>query len=624
LGWFWRRGLCVELEGLDVRREEVVEISLDVYERLLGGRALGVYLWSRLVDASKDPPGPLTPSNPLVIAPGGLLGSGLSTASKTAFIARSPLTGLLGRSMAGGRLGLELRGAGYDFLAIKGSLEAPGLLVIDKEGVRVEKAGDLWGLRIGEARSRLKAAGFGGYANAIIGPAGENLSSISMIDVDGRQAGRTGLGAVMGSKKLKAILVKGWDYPRPIDVGEARRLTRELNRVTAEHPASKALVDYGTPAILDYTNKAYGVFPSLNWRRSTLTWCSDPESAHNELSRFAPRMRLTRNPCVGCARPCSQVVKARGVTVDGPEYETVYALGSNLGICSAEDIAYLNYLVDELGLDSISTGVTISWAIEAGEKGILRGTPRWGDVEGIARLIEDIAYRRGSLGELLADGVRKAAERVGGLDFAIHVKGLELPAYDARGLKGMALGFAVASRGGDHLTSGAYAIELPGKLWVYEGVDRLKVRGKGVLVKQAEDLMGFYDATGICKFSRYTLNPSNIAPLWRAVTGIDLRPGDLLEAGERSVNLERVLNLWLGLVPERDDTLPPRIMREPIVDGPSKGELVPEEQLKAMLSEYYAARGWSGEGIPLHSTLIRLDLEDLIPTPLKRLPRTSP
>jgi aldehyde:ferredoxin oxidoreductase len=623
LGWFWLRGLYVELEGSGLKREDTINVELDVYERLLGGRALGVYLWLRLVSTSKEPPSPLSPSNPLVIAPGALLGSGLSTASKTAFVSRSPLTGFLGRSMAGGRLGLELRGAGYDFLAVTGSLEEPGILVIDKDGVRVEGAGDLWGSRIGESRSRLRTR-YKGYADAIIGPAGENLSRISMIDVNGRQAGRTGLGAVMGSKKLKAILVKGWNYPRPVDTDKTRRLTRELNKITAEHPASRALVEYGTPIILDYTNKMHGVFPGLNWKRSTLAWCPDPERAHRELSRFAPRLRVSRNPCVGCARPCSQVVRARGVTVDGPEYETVYALGSNLGICDAEDIAYLNYLVDELGLDSISTGVAISWAIEAGEKGVLEGTPRWGDVGAIAKLIEDIAYRRGPLGELLADGVKRAAEKVGGLDFAIHVKGLELPAYDARGLKGMALGFAVASRGGDHLTSGAYAIELPGRLWVYEGVDGLKVKGKGVLVKQAEDLMGFYDATGICKFSRYTLNPSNIAPVWSAVTGVNLRPGDLLEAGERTVNLERIVNLWLGLKPDRDDTLPPRIMKEPIRDGPSKGERVSEDQLNTMLSEYYAARGWSNRGIPLHSTLIRLDLEDLIPDTLRRLLDSSP
>jgi len=623
LTWFWQRGLYVELEGTDVGRVEVMNLDLDIYRRLLGGRALGVYLWLKLASLSREPPSPLNPSNPLIISPGALLGSGLSTASKTAFIARSPLTGFLGRSMAGGRLGLELRGVGYDFLVIAGSLEAPGMLVLDREGVRVERAEGLWGLTISEARSRLRSR-YRGYANAIIGPAGENLSSISLIDVDGRQAGRTGLGAVMGSKRLKAILVKGWEYPRPVHAREARSLAGELNKITAEHPASRALVEYGTPAILDYTNKAYGVFPSLNWKRSTLSWCPDPEAAHDELSRFAPRMRVSRNPCVGCARPCSQVVRARGVTVDGPEYETVYALGSNLGICNAEDIAYLNHLVDELGLDSISTGVTISWAIEAGEKGILQGAPGWGDVEGIAKLIEDIAYRRGPLGGLLADGARRAAERVGGSEFAIHVKGLELPAYDARGLKGMALGFAVASRGGDHLTSGAYAIELPGKLWVYKGVDRLEVKGKGVLVKQAEDLMAFYDSTGICKFSRYTLNPSNVAPLWQAVTGIQLRPGDLLEAGERSVNLERIVNLWLGLNPERDDTLPPRLMKEPIAEGPSMGERVPAEQLNAMRSEYYAARGWSSRGIPLHSTIIRLDLEDLIPPRLRELAEASP
>ncbi|MEB2836170.1 MAG: aldehyde ferredoxin oxidoreductase family protein [Desulfurococcales archaeon] len=623
-GWFSYKGLILDLHGADGVGVEILEVPGNVYQRLLGGRSLAVYLWLSLAASLSEPPKPLAPENPLVIAPGALVGSGLSTASKTAFVARSPLTGLLGRSMAGGRLGLEVRRLGYDFLVIRGALEEPGVLVLDETGARVEQARGLWGKTVGEARAAL-SRDFKGYADAIIGPAGENLSAISMIDVGGRQAGRTGLGAVMGAKRLKAILVRGYRDPRPLDPPEARRLAVALNRITSENQASKALVEYGTPIILDYTNKKYGVFPGLNWKRSDLSWCRDSERAHRELSRFAPEKRVSRNPCVGCARPCSQVLEARGARVDGPEYETVYALGSDLGICRIDDIAYLNSLADELGFDTISLGATIAWAIHAGEEGLLEGAPSWGDVESIAGLIRDMAYRRGRLGSLLADGSRRAAERLGaGAELSINVKGMELPAYDARGLKGMALGFAVSSRGGDHLTSGAYAIELPGKLWVYEGVDRLAVRGKGVLVKQAEDLMGFYDATGICKFSRYTLNPENVSPLVEAVTGLKETPGDLLRAGERAVNLERIANIWMGLDPARDDTLPVRLMVEPISSGPSRGSLVRPEELNVMKSEYYAARGWSSSGVPLISTMIYLDMLDLVPEKLRPLLARSP
>lgn len=626
-GWFWGRGLVVELDGRDVGKTRTLEVPLEAYRLLLGGRGLAVYAWLQLAGSGGEgPPEPLSPGNPLVVAAGGLVGSPLSTASKTAFAARSPLTGLMGRSMVGGRIGWEIRKLGHDFLAVTGSLEEPGVLVVDPDGVRVEPARGLWGLRIGEARARLQGR-FKGYADAIIGPAGENLSAIAMIDANGRQAGRNGLGAVMGSKRLKAILVKGSrdKTPTPADPGEARRIARELNRATHQHQASKALVEYGTPRMLEYTNIALGVIPSLNWKRSTLSWCRDPEAAHDSLSKFAPRMRVSRNPCIGCARPCSQVVEARGVRVDGPEYETVYGLGTDIGVCSVEDVAYLNHLADELGFDTISLGATIAWAIHAGEEGILDGAPKWGDVEAVARLIEDMAHRRGGLGSLLADGTRRAVERLGrGGELAIHVKGMEPPAYDARGLKGMALGYAVSSRGADHLTSGAYAVEIPGRLWRFKEVDRLEYRGKGVLVKEMEDLMGFYDNTGICKFSRATLHPENVAPLWRAVTGINSTPGDMLAAGERTVNMERLANLWMGLDPLRDDDLPARLKREPISDGPSKGEVVDEEKFKMMRSEYYAARGWSLDGIPTAATLVRLDLWDLVPDQLKGLAAPVP
>ncbi len=623
-GWFWLKGLVVELDGRDASKAREVEVPAGVYKFLLGGRGLAVYAWLQLAASLGEPPEPLSPSNPLVIAAGGLVGSPLSTASKTTFAARSPQTGLMGRSVAGGRIGWEIRRLGYDFLAVTGSLEEPGVLVLDRDGMRVESAHDLWGLRIGEARAKLSGK-YKGYADAIIGPAGENLSAIAMIDANGRQAGRNGLGAVMGSKRLKAILVKGSKSPLPVSPSEARRIARELNRKTHEHQASKALVEYGTPRMLEYTNIALGVIPSLNWKRSTLSWCRDPKAAHDSLSKFAPRLRVSRNPCIGCGRPCSQVIEARGVRVDGPEYETVYGLGTDVGICDVEDVAYLNHLADELGFDTISVGATIAWAIHAGEEGILEGAPRWGDVEAIARLMEDMAYRRGELGSLLADGTKRAVEKLGrGGELAIHVKGMEPPAYDARGLKGMALGYAVSSRGADHLTSGAYAVEIPGRLWRFRDVDRLEYRGKGVLVKDLEDLMAFYDATGICKFSRATLLPENVAPLWSAVTGIEASPGDLLVAGERIVNLERLANLWMSLNPLRDDDLPDRLKKEPISDGPSKGEVVDEEKFKAMRSEYYVARGWSLEGVPTAATLTRLDLWDLLPEPIKRLPATRP
>jgi aldehyde:ferredoxin oxidoreductase len=596
--------------------------SEDVGERvsrlLLGGRGLAVYL---LLKYSRQGVNPLSAENPLIIAPGLLVGSGLSTASKTIIAGKSPLTGLLGRSSVGARLGLSLLGLGYGALVVLGSLDEPGVLVVDDEGARVESAKELWGLRISEARARLSRE-YPGYHECLVGPAGENLSAIAGIDCNGRQAGRTGLGAVMGAKKLKAILVKSKTLPRLARPQEAKRIIPELNRGLAGHPASKNLVEYGTAAMVNYTNKLRGVLPCLNWRRSSLDWCPNPEKANEDLAFWAPKRRRKRNPCVSCARVCSQVIEVEyqgaRVEVDGPEYETVYSLGTNLGFCSLEPIAILNMLADEYGFDAISLGVTLAWATEAVEKGDLQPPsnepiPRWGDLDAYARLVEAMAKREGFLGGLLADGVKKAVERLGkGGDYAIHVKGLELPAYDPRGLKGMGLGYAVSSRGGDHLTSGAYAVEVPGKLWVYKDVDPRSTKNKGLLVKEMEDLMALYDILGICKFSRYYLTPEKLAPLASAVTGYSLGPGSLLLAGERTVNLERIYNLREGLKPG-DDTLPQRILREAIESGPCKGCRITREELEEMKKEYYIARGWDPEtGVPRKAKLIELDLLDII------------
>ncbi len=305
-----------------------------------------------------------------------------------------------------------------------------------------------------------------------------------------------------------------------------------------------------------------------------------------------------------------------------------YALGSNLGFCDVDPVAVLNYLADEYGLDSISLGATLSWAIEALERGDLGPEDlgglvlRWGDLDTFMEAVKRIALREGRLGKLLADGSPRAAERIGrGLGYAIQVKGLELPAYDARGLKGMALGFAVSSRGGDHLTSGAYAVELPGKLWVYEGINARSPRGKGVLVKEMEDLMAVYDITGVCKFSRYALTPEPLAEFVSALLGEEITPGNLLLAGERVVNLERLINLRWGLRRE-DDTLPERLLREPIKRGPCEGCVVSPEELEAMKNEYYAARGWSPQGKPTKTKLIELGLTEIIEVPESLVDKT--
>ncbi len=612
--WFHGKYLVVDLskDGKPVAKN----LDAEAYRILDLGRGHAALVWALTVSEYSNArmPGPLDPGNPLVIAAGSLVGTRLSTASKTTVVARSPLTGLLGRSSVGGRLGWEIRRTGFDSLAIVGSLDEPGVLLVDCDGVRIEPAGDLWGATIEEARAELRKK-YPGYYEAVIGPAGENLSAMALIDFNGRQAGRTGLGAVMGSKRLKAILAKGCMNPEPASPEDAARIARALNRDTLTSPASKRLIEYGTPAMAELAGAAHGLMPSRNWARNSLDWC---KGDYSKLARWAPELRTGRNPCHFCSRPCSQVITVKGRKVDGPEYETVYSLGTMVGVCSVPEIGYLNLLADELGLDTISLGVTIAWAIEAGEKGLLEGAPRWGDVDAIARLIEDIAYRRGELGSLLADGVRKAAEKIGGISFAIHSKGLELPAYDARGLKGMALGYAVGTRGGDHLTSGAYAVELTGKLWKWEGVDKLDYESKPALVAEMEDLMAYFDNTGICKFSRYTLTPDKVAPLHSAVTGFESTTSMLMKAGAATVTLERLLDNAMGLDRSLDD-LPERLKKEPIREGPTRGEVVDPEKLEWMKAEYYKLRGWSIDGVVTRGSLEKLGLTGLLPEGLLKV-----
>ena len=614
--WLTGRVLFYDLSS---DKSWIETISRRVLKLLYGGRALASYILYKYTSRDIDP---FSPENPLVISPGVLVGTGLSTASKTTISAKSPLTGFLGRSSVGAKLGYSLRGLGFDALVVLGKLDTPGVLVIDSSSARVETKQELWGLRVSEARSKISKY-YKGYSECIIGPAGENLSRIAAIDCNGRQAGRTGLGAVMGSKKLKAILVKIEKPPRLPNREKLLEVVRILNRELAEHPASKTLVEYGTPIMTNYTGKLHGVLPALNWKYSGLEWTPDPDKTLDNLAHWAPRLRKKRNPCTGCARVCSQVIellhRGRSIEVDGPEYETVYALGTNLGFKEIEPIALLNYLADEYGFDTISLGVTLSWLTEAVERkdideNILgEYSPEWSNFEEYAKIVEDMATRRTPLSRILADGVKNASEKLGiGDYYAMHVKGLELPAYDPRGLKGLALGYAVSSRGGDHLTSGAYAVEIPGKLWIYRDIDPRTTRGKALLVKEMENIMAVYDITGVCKFSRNYLTPDRIAEVTSIVLGEETTTSDLLLAGERTITIERLYNLREGLSPEQD-TLPPRILEEAISSGPCRDCKLSREELEDLKKQYYLARGWSTDtGEPSAVRLVELGLDTIL------------
>lgn len=611
--------LVVDLTKGTVETEQVPEGTQRLF---LGGWGLAAALAYEAIPKGADP---LGPGNALAIAPGLLTGTGIPTASKTAFAFRSPLTGTFCRSVAGAWLGVSLRKAGFDAVLITGASERPLALLIEDGTARLEEVPELWGLDTRAARAAIREKFGEGWRTAVIGPAGEKLSKISIIDCDGRQAGRGGGGAVLGAKKLKAILVKGSGPVPSADPERVKELAKKWNEVIREHPATKADMGYGSGEFLDWMNRESGTFPSRNWQWGYFKSAYERAGEGKiELDPYywAPKYSARNVACPGCTKPCGKLFvikegKYAGTEVDGPEYETLYSLGGCPEISSIEAVAKANELCDLLGLDTISAGVTVAWAMEAAERGLLKPEDldgiqlAFGDEDAFLAVLERMGRREGKVGELLTDGSKAASERLGkGGEFAIHIKGMELPAYDIRGAKGVALAFAVSFRGGDHLTAGNYGTEFGGSWWRFEAVDRHSIVNKGFEVKFHEDLMALYDVLGICKFSRHMFFLEGLPELVRAQTGLELSAGELLTVGERVYNLARAFNVREGFS-RKQDHLPKRVMEEPIPEGPSAGDRVSYEELQAMLDDYYEARGWNRAGVPLKAKLVSLDLEEI-------------
>lgn len=611
--------LFVDLSSGIIRAEE---IPPRVFRLFLGGWGLAAKIaWDRIPSGAD----PLGPENVVTMAPGLLTGTGLPTASKTAFSFRSPLTGALCRSVAGAWAGVALRRAGFDAIAIRGQSKTPVVLVLEEGTARLEPAEDLWGLDTQATRKALLERYGKEVRTVVIGPAGERLSWIATIECDGRQAGRGGGGAVLGAKKLKALVVRGTAAVPMADPAAIKDLMRHWNEIIRKHRVTEEDMKYGTGEFLDWMNRVSGTFPSRNWQWGYLKSAYEQaKEGRIELDPYywAPKYSVRNVACPFCTKPCGQLFvvkegKYGPIEVDGPEYETLYSLGGAPEVAEVEAVAKANEICDLLGLDTISAGVTVAWAMEAVERDLLSKADldgidlRFGNAEAMLRVLERMGRREGKVGELLADGARAAARKLGkGEEFAIHIKGMELPAYDIRGSKGVALAFAVAFRGGDHLTAGVYGTEYGGAWWKFEAVDRRSLWGKGFEVKLHEDLMALYDALGVCKFSRHIFFLEAFPEMVAAQTGLALTAAELLTVGERIYNLARAFNVRAGFS-RQDDHLPPRVMEDPIPAGPSAGDRVPYEELQKLLDDYYAARGWSREGIPLKARLVSLDLAEV-------------
>ncbi len=616
--------LEIDLTTGDIEEKELSEKILRKY---LGGAGLTTKIIYDELDPKVDP---LDPENVLVLAPGLLLGLKIPTASKTAFGFKAPQTGGYGKTIVGAKAGAQLKKAGYDALVVKGKADQPSMIVIEDDEVKIEEAEELWGLDTRETDERIKEK-YEGFATAVIGPAGEKLSKIAMIECEDRQAGKGGGGAVMGSKELKAIAIKGTKKIPVADEKKLKELNSKWRKITTgkgetadESFSPEDQIEYGTGEALAAKNKVLGCFPTKNWQAGYFKRAYDRLEDEDDYLQLNPRYwtavyRDGRRPCPYCTKPCSQYFVAEDtpygdIAVDGPEYETQYSLGGACEIDDIEAVAKGNEICDKLGLDTISAGVAIAWAMEAYEKGLIESylDLEFGNAKAMLESLRKMAHKEGELGELLGDGVQEAAKKVGqgSEKFAIHVKGMPPAGFEVRGVRGMALAFAVAPRGADHLTSCLYALEMANEYWDFKDYDRQELEGKAFALKAMEDLMMLYDMTGVCKFSRGLMVDKGFLELVNAVTGLDMGIDEFLTVGERAYNVSKAFNLKNGFTRE-DDRLPDRFFKDKILYGPTKGETLSRRKFEKELDRYYDIRGWDEDGIPMKTTLTKLGLQDM-------------
>jgi len=603
--------LQVDLERREVRKETVSE---DDVRKWLLGSGIAAHLFHEALDTSLDP---FDPASPLLVFNGLLTGTFAPAAARTSWCGRSPLTGIWNESNFGGHWGAELRRTGFDGLVIVGRASSPVYLWVHDGQAEVRDASHLWGSGTFETHERLREETDPKAQVACIGPAGENRALLAGVMTGGqahnRAAGRGGMGALMGDRNLKAVVVRGHDKPTYPDPARFRSVVRETNTLIRQRSEGMSLTGTaGGLAAAEY----FGDLALKNWRDGS--WPEGAQAISGQTIRETIWVRDTY--CFSCPIGCGKAIEVKegpyaGVRGEGPEYETLAGFGANLLIDDLPALAAINTLCNDLGLDTISTSGVIGFAAEAMERGLISPDDAdglrltWGDPEPVLTLVEQIARRQG-LGALLADGVRTASARIGppAEDFALHVKGLELPYHDPRAFVDIGLNYATAGRGACHLESlsywRGYGAEWPG--WQEGERDRFASDEATVrLVIAFQNLMAVYNPLGLCKFIvKGGMDPARTAKLVNAATGWDWTTDDLTRAGERIFNLKRMINLRLG-VTRADDTLPRRLLTEPRPSGTAAGVL---PDLDRMLPLYYKLRGWDVDGKPTRERLETLGL----------------
>ncbi|MFA4965780.1 MAG: aldehyde ferredoxin oxidoreductase family protein, partial [Thermoleophilia bacterium] len=585
------RGLRVDLGA---RTWDEDELSADVAKAFLGGRGLGAYLAlrERLYEVE-----PLSPENLLIFAPGPLTGSGAPASGRYSVTSRSPLTRTVFDGNSGGNWGNAFRRLGYDYLVLGGALDAPGYVSVSGDGVRWHDAAGIWGQDVPSSLARLRELHPESEA-AVIGPAGERgILFASIVNNRGRSIGRGGLGAVMGAKRLKAVVVAGHGAHRPA-VADPERLdfiVYEAEKLLKSNPiTSQALPEFGTSVLVNVLNQA-GALPTRNYRESQFERAADISG--EMLKREHVQKRAA---CRGCVIGCARRTTAGGQSGEGPEYESIWALGADCGVGDLTAIVQANYACNRAGMDTITMGSTIACAMELTEEGLLPGGPRFGDAAAVVALAEATAAGQG-LGEELAEGSARFAARHGRPELSMSVKGMEMPAYDPRGMKAQGLAYATSNRGGCHLRANMLGPEILG---VPKMVDRFATLGKAGLLINIQNLNAVLDSLSVCKFTAFAMKEDYYARLLSAVWGETVEPQELLLLGERIWTAERLFNLAAGFT-RAADSLPARLLHEPVPAGPSAGHVV---DLPPMLDEYYTSRGWDVQGWPSAAKLDRLGL----------------
>lgn len=603
--------LRVNLSNGEMREESFPEECLRKY---IGGSGLGAYLLYQETSPTTDP---LGPENLLMFLTGPLTGTKVPSSGRMTVVAKSPLTGIWGEANVGGYWGKNLKEAGYDGVIVEGQSLRPVYIWITNGRIEIRDAGHVWGLDTYEADEVLRSETAEGAVVCSIGQAGERLVKLAAIMTDGkhgRAAARCGLGAVMGSKKLKAIVVRG---QQPVPVADSARLA-ELNKKLGPTivKSSRGLNAYGTAGAMTLIEQL-GDLPIKNWTLGR--W----EEGAKKLSgvTMAQTILSGRFYCAGCMIGCGREVKVgegpfAPVDGGGPEYEPLGTMGGECLVDNLEAVALACELCNRYGLDQISTGAVIAFAMEAFERGLLTQADtdgleiKWGDPDVLIELVKKIGFREG-IGELLGQGVKAAACKLGGIahEFALHVKGLELPGHDPRAHNSVGVSYATSNRGACHLQATSHIFErsvtMP-ELGMEQVQDRFAIEGKGIISAKLQDLMCMFDSLVLCKFLLMAeVKLTHLLEFTNAVTGWDMDQEGFMKTGERLYNLKRMYNVRLG-ISRKDDTLPPRILTHKRGSGGAATNL---PNLGLMLSEYYAHRGWSEMGIPLPEKLRELGLE---------------